>query len=150
MNQHDYHLTAANPAIDAGENIAEVSDDYDGNPRQPGSYDVGAFEYQTTGLGNQGSNSIKKFYLYPNYPNPFNPETAVSYQLPLAGEVELIIYNSLGQKVRTLVEARKPAGQHEVTWNGRDDRGQAVGSGIYYVQLRAQNSIQTRKMLLLR
>jgi subtilisin family serine protease len=96
---------------------------------------------------------VSQVVLYPNYPNPFNPETTISYIIPAGrntSEVELTIYNSLGQKVLVLVKTRKPAGHYKVKWGGRDDSGRAVSSGIYYVQLRAQNSIQTRKMLLLR
>jgi hypothetical protein len=88
--------------------------------------------------------------LYPNYPNPFNPQTAISYRLSAISYVELTIYNPLGQRVRTLVKTRQISGSYEVDWDGRDDTGREVGSGIYYVQLRARNSALTRKMLLLR
>jgi len=108
------------------------------------------------------------FVLEQNYPNPFNPKTAISYQLSPTGQaaasrVELAVYNLLGQKVRTLVQARQPAGRYEVTWDGRDDTGREVGSGVYIYRLRAGDPstgspqagsghgfVQSRKMLLLR
>lgn len=95
------------------------------------------------------------FQLFQNYPNPFNPETAISYQLPANGEaairqVELAIYNSLGQKVRTLVKASQAPGAYRVTWDGRNDAGAPVASGIYIYRLSAGSALQARKMLLLR
>ncbi len=95
------------------------------------------------------------FQLFQNYPNPFNPETAISYQLPPNGQaaishVELAIYNSLGQKVRTLVAASQAPGAYRVTWDGRNDAGTPVASGIYIYRLSAGNVAQARKMLLLR
>ncbi|UCG50445.1 MAG: hypothetical protein JSW58_09525 [Candidatus Latescibacterota bacterium] len=70
-----------------------------------------------------------------NTPNPFNPITAVSYRLPSAGSVELTIYNALGQKIRTLVDEFQSAGPHWVEWEGRDDRGVIVSSGVYLYRL---------------
>ncbi|MCK6622291.1 MAG: T9SS type A sorting domain-containing protein [Calditrichaceae bacterium] len=95
------------------------------------------------------------FELRQNYPNPFNPTTAISYQLSPMGQaalsdVQLTVYNLLGQKVRTLVNARQPAGRYEVKWEGRDEEGKPVGSGVYFYRLEAGDFTQTRKMLLLR
>ncbi|MCK6622156.1 MAG: T9SS type A sorting domain-containing protein [Calditrichaceae bacterium] len=97
-----------------------------------------------------------KFILYQNYPNPFNPGTAISYQLSPKGQaalshVELAIYNLLGQKVRTLVQARQPAGRYEVKWDGRNTEGVHVSGGIYFYRLSVENQfVQTRKMTLVR
>lgn len=90
------------------------------------------------------------FELRQNYPNPFNPTTAISYQLPAISDVEIAVYNSLGQRVRTLVNARQPAGMYEVKWEGRDEGGNPVGSGVYFYRLQTRNFTETRKMLLLR
>jgi len=87
--------------------------------------------------------------LHQYYPNPFNPETRISYDLPQAGEVSLTIYNSLGSVVRQLVTGHQAAGRHSVTWNARDDAGRRVASGIYIYKLQAGKKIVTRKMLLL-
>ncbi len=90
------------------------------------------------------------FKLYQDYPNPFNPETVISYQLAVGRKVELSVYNMLGQKVHTLVKERQRAGQHEVVWDGRDNAGREVSSGVYVYQLEAGERVQSRKMLLLR
>ena len=91
------------------------------------------------------------FSLYANYPNPFNPTTTISYRLPARSRVELAIYNLLGQQIRTLVNADQPVGEHQVQWDGRNDAGKQVSSGIYFYQLKAGNSfLETKKMVLLR
>ena len=85
-----------------------------------------------------------------NYPNPFNPETTIKYALPQASDVELVIYNSLGQVVRTLVNERQGVGRYAFTWDATNDRGQAVSSGIYLYRLQAGEFAKVRKMLLLK
>lgn len=93
-----------------------------------------------------------KFLLMQNYPNPFNPETTIRYLLdnPTPKQTELIIYNSLGQQVKTLVSAKQPAGSYKVSWNGKDDNGHQVASGIYYYRLKSGDKQFTQKMILLR
>lgn len=88
--------------------------------------------------------------LHQNYPNPFNPSTVISYQLAMSGKVSLKIYNMLGQEVRTLVNAVQSAGLHEITWDGKNKHGKAVSSGVYLYRLETGNSIQTKKMLLMK
>lgn len=78
------------------------------------------------------------FALAQNSPNPFNPETAIHYQLPASGEVELAVYDLLGQKIKTLVSEIQPAGFYRVTWNGRDAAGRKVASGLYIYRLSVQ------------
>lgn len=90
------------------------------------------------------------FELSQNYPNPFNPETKIRFQLPNAGEVVLKIYDVLGREVRTLVDARKEAGFHELVWDARDNFGQRVSSGVYYYQILSGEFRQTKRMLLLK
>lgn len=90
------------------------------------------------------------FELEQNYPNPFNPATNIRFQIPRDAKVELKIFNSLGQEVRTLVNQRMKRGQHIVTWNGRDNRGRFVSSGTYIYQLRAGKFRHTRKMSFMR
>ena len=89
----------------------------------------------------------KSYSLSQNYPNPFNPVTAVKYGLPASGEVNLAVYNVLGQRVRQLVSGYVEAGQHEVDWNGTDDNGQAVSTGVYLYRLDAGDYSQTKKMI---
>ena len=90
------------------------------------------------------------YALYANYPNPFNPETAIRFDLPQAETVRLEVFDLLGQHVRTLVDGWRAAGLHEVLWNGRNEMGAKVGSGLYFYRLRAGNFVQTRRMLLLK
>lgn len=90
------------------------------------------------------------FELSQNYPNPFNPETVIKYKILQNGEVELAIFNLLGQKVRVLVNEVHVAGSYEVRWNGTDDLGNLLSSGVYVYRLKAGDVIRTNKMLLLR
>lgn len=85
-----------------------------------------------------------------NYPNPFNPETNISFSLPQAMDVQLVVYNVLGQKIATLVDREMIAGTHIVTWNGTSETGQPVASGIYFYRLTTSTAVETRKMLLLK
>jgi hypothetical protein len=92
----------------------------------------------------------KEFALSQNYPNPFNPSTTVGLALPKASHVRLVVYNTLGQKVATLVDGYMDAGHHTVVWEGRNDGGQQVASGVYFYRLDAGEFHQTRKMMLLK
>ena len=85
-----------------------------------------------------------------NYPNPFNPETTISYTLPASGPVSLEIYNSRGQLVRRLLHEEQPAGGHSLVWNGKDDTGHSVASGLYLCRIACTGKHETRKMLLLK
>ncbi len=91
-----------------------------------------------------------RFELKDNYPNPFNAQTEIQYGLPEPSEVNLSVYNIMGQKVRTLVEGRQSAGVHRVTWDGRNENGETVASGVYFYTIRAGTYIETKKMTLLK
>ena len=84
-----------------------------------------------------------------NYPNPFNPETEIHYAVPEPVEVQLDIYNALGQRVRTLVNASHAPGEYAVSWSGTDNRGQRLSAGIYFYVMQAGSYVERRKMLLL-
>lgn len=92
----------------------------------------------------------KSVVLYQNYPNPFNPITTIRFQLPKPEHIKLHIFDILGRKVQTLIDERKEIGLYEVKWNGTDDNGLQVSSGIYIYQLRVGNVIRNQKMLLLK
>ena len=92
----------------------------------------------------------EEFALHQNCPNPFNASTEICYQIPKDSHVSLKIFNTLGQEVRTLVDAHKRAGQYEVVWDGRDARGHKVASGLYFCRLKAGVFNKTIKMVLLR
>jgi hypothetical protein len=88
--------------------------------------------------------------LDPNYPNPFNPETEIRYSLPDADYVLMAVYDTRGRHIRTLTESYQPAGRYTVRWNGTDDRGSPVPSGIYMVRIQAGTRQRTIKLTLIR
>jgi len=90
------------------------------------------------------------FDLAQNYPNPFNPETKIEYSLPKASRVRLEIFGLLGQRIKTLVDGQQPAGFHALIWDGRDDDGRLMTSGVYVYQLTAEGFEKSRKLLLLK
>ncbi len=85
-----------------------------------------------------------------NFPNPFNPETAIRFSLAGSAPVSLEVYNLRGQLVRQLLRETRPAGNHSVVFNGRDDRGNAISSGVYFYRLRAGSYSATRKMIMIK
>lgn len=91
-----------------------------------------------------------EFSLLQNFPNPFNPETTIQYNLAESADVTLHIYNVVGQVVRTLVAERQSAGRYRVQWSGMDDRGVPVSSGIYFYEIRAGKNKDVRKLMLLK
>ncbi len=91
-----------------------------------------------------------RFELSQNYPNPFNPITTIKYNLPERSHVTIEVYNSLGQKVRTLVNREESAGSYTITWNGTNSSGKSVSTGVYLYRFQAGNYVESKKMLLLR
>ncbi|MFZ0390158.1 MAG: FlgD immunoglobulin-like domain containing protein, partial [Calditrichia bacterium] len=90
------------------------------------------------------------FTVAQNYPNPFNPATEIRYSLPAETQVEITIYNALGQRVKTLLSGRQAAGNYTVSWNATNDNEQAVGSGLYFYRVKAGENTAMKKMLLVR
>ena len=90
------------------------------------------------------------FQLQQNYPNPFNPSTEICFNIPESGNVRLVIYNSLGQRVKTLVSKTLQAGEHRISWNSHNYAGQPVSSGVYFYRLSFGNFKEQKKMLLIR
>ncbi len=88
----------------------------------------------------------EQFDLSQNYPNPFNPATVISYQLPSAAHVDLAIYSVNGQKIMALVSGWRPAGTHQAIWNGCDENGKSLASGIYFYRLQAGDFVAIKKM----
>ena len=80
-----------------------------------------------------------EFSLKQNYPNPFNPETTIRFQLPEASHVVLKIFNLVGQEVKAVVDEQYQAGEHSVQWDGKDDKGNVVSSGMYFYQIKAND-----------
>ena len=92
----------------------------------------------------------REFRLHQNYPNPFNPETTIKFDLPRSSHVRILIYNTLGQVVRELVNDERKAGYHKVLWNGRDNFGNQVSSGMYILRIVAGEYRTAKKMILIR
>jgi len=95
-----------------------------------------------------------RFTLYPNYPNPFNPNTTIRFDIPATAEaqvsVHLRVFNLQGQLVRTLVDQKLPSGSYAFVWQGQDDRGRPLPSGVYFAQLRAGEFHSIRRMTLIK
>ena len=94
----------------------------------------------------------EEFSLSQNYPNPFNPVTELNYSLAANGNVRLVVYNLLGQKVASIVDEYQEAGKYKAKWNGRDDFGRLLSSGVYFYKINVDNGkfVDTKKMLLLK
>lgn len=97
-----------------------------------------------------GSLTPKDFSLSQNLPNPFNPETRISYDLPSACQVKLCIYNLLGQKTRTLVDEYQSAGHKIINWDGKDDQGNQLASGVYFYRIQAGDFTDAMKMIMMK
>ncbi len=91
-----------------------------------------------------------EFTLYGNYPNPFNPGTTLRFTLPSEDDLDMRVVNSLGREVRKLFSGRLTAGEHSLTWDGRDDSGQVLPSGVYFLIIRTSRADYSHRMLLLR
>lgn len=91
-----------------------------------------------------------EYLLSQNYPNPFNPSTTIDYTLPTTARIELVVLNELGQRVTTLASGLTPPGRHQAYWNGCNDSGEPVASGVYLYRLSAGEFVHSRKMLLLK
>jgi hypothetical protein len=108
----------------------------------------------TIGPGSGVSDDQKEkeftFSLAQNFPNPFNPNTFIQFSLPVSGKISLKIYNLLGQEVKTLIDEEKRAGEYEVLWDGKDNFGEDVASGIYFYRVAVGDFSETRKLVLLK
>ena len=91
--------------------------------------------------------TVRTFKLFPNYPNPFNPQTTIRFELPQAGDIKLAVYNMQGRLIKTLSSGQHGSGTHLYTWDGTDMNGNTVASGIYIYQLSAPGVMQSQKMV---
>ncbi len=103
-----------------------------------------------TAVLNKPDHIPSKFVLHPNFPNPFNPSTEIAYEVARANRVTVEVFDLLGRKVKTLVDEFQGIGQYRVRWDGTDDAGDQVSSGVYVYTLRAGDFVASRKMTLLR
>jgi hypothetical protein len=105
----------------------------------------------STGLKDPKEIKMPQDYsLSQNYPNPFNSQTIISYQIKNTGKVRLEIYDALGTRIRSLLNEIRNRGYYSQTWDGKDNRGKSVSSGVYFYRLNAGDFIETKKMILLR
>jgi hypothetical protein len=113
---------------------------------------VPALEGATVSLASRTPSAMlpTEFELSQNMPNPFNPSTQINFALPSAAKVNLTVFNVLGQQVKTLVDEYMTAGYQTVTWDGRDNSGASVASGVYFYRIAAGDFAETKKMLLLK
>ena len=102
------------------------------------------------GIERISTTSPGSFELYQNYPNPFNPETTFEYQLPQTTNISIRIYNVMGNLVREFTDGRQGPGRYRVTWDGKDDSGRRLTSGIYFFRMEAETFSRVRKMTLIR
>jgi hypothetical protein len=137
--------------INADKGYQDLWQTYLANNRRTGYY---KFQPTGSGIDNRLLKPIE-YNLLQNYPNPFNPETMIEYSLASNSTVELLIYNLLGQKVRTLVSGVQPIGVYKMNWDGKNDNGKNVVSGIYIYQIKMKGKdnklrTMTKKMLLIK
>jgi hypothetical protein len=97
----------------------------------------------------QTSDIPTEFALLPNHPNPFNPETTITWHLPRDADVKLVVYNSLGQQVKIIANSNLAAGVHTAIWDATNEYGELVSSGLYFCRLVAGENVHLIKMILM-
>ena len=157
-NRFNYVLSESYPSIDSG--TMDISGlnlppyDLAGNWRVWNNrIDMGCFEYASEPWVSNDDHvipQVQHFVLHQNYPNPFNPETTISFELAEPDFVSIEIFNTRGQKIRKLLNRHYGTGQHNVAWDGCDEQGRAVSSGVYFYRMQTAQKSLSRKMLLLK
>ena len=153
----DFHLLQNSPCIDAGVAHYEM-EDYYGTMVVTANLsafefagfapDMGCYEYGMTSNDEDVISNTK--ISAKNYPNPFNPTTTISYAMDVNSYVYIDIYNVKGQKVIELFNGLVNAGNHSVVWDGKDDKGKAVKSGVYFYKIKTANSLIVKKMIMMK
>ena len=123
----------------------DISDNHSGFQVDPFVIIVG-----TVGVDDLNGHVPGRFFLSPNYPNPFNAKTMIHYGLPRDCHVELEIYDLRGQRVATLIDERQEAGNKMILWDGKYHSGRSVASGVYLYRLQAGDFVKTHKMILIK
>ncbi|MGH7454586.1 MAG: FlgD immunoglobulin-like domain containing protein, partial [bacterium] len=140
----------------AGEQKVEVLASFNGKGLRNTPLVFKATAKGASTVGEDAGGVPQRFALHQNFPNPFNPETTIQFDLPEAGQVEMNVYDMNGRHVRQLLSTQMPAKSHRLIWNGQDDNGRTVDSGIYFLVLRAQMNgasgalVATRKVVLMK
>jgi hypothetical protein len=160
-----YQLTEFSPCIDAGTpdttglflppwDLLYHQRVWDGDNNGSALIDMGCYEYGAPQYVDVEEHEITNSSVHnpnlSNYPNPFNPETTISFDLAEPGKVKLAIYNIKGQKVKTLMDCTTAPGTYECNWNGKDESGKPVSSGQYIVKLKQDKKETATKIMLLK
>ena len=111
---------------------------------------AGSPEFVASAMADALSLLPDEFTLRQNYPNPFNPSTTIEFTLPQPTEISLVIYNLMGQEVRTLKRGMTDTGHHSILWHGKDNRGQLVSSGVYFIRFYSPEFTTSHKMVLMK
>lgn len=151
INDDEGYLYAFGDTIHPGETVDMIQGIY--------TFSFGTFKIEVrdaddfgevVGINDEIKRNPLSYQLHQNFPNPFNPETRIYFDIPNSEQVKVIVYNMLGQKVRTLVDAGFNAGKHVVNWDGRDDNGVRMPSGLYIYRIKAGKFIESKKMLMIK
>lgn len=157
----DFRLASDSPCIDTGnpdpvyyallqDDIAGFPRLFDGDNNGTATIDRGCYEYNPGQANEDNLNPPVERIILSNYPNPFNPNTTITFDLPVKGRISLKVYNLKGELVKTLSEQLYGAGKHSITWNGRDNNNKPVASGLYFYSIKAGDKYSTHKMMLLK
>ncbi len=149
FENENFHLSENSPCINAGTLDGAPERDIEGNLRISFP-DIGAYEYLGPVFVEEKKLLPPKFVLHQNHPNPFNPTTTLNFTLSEPGDTNLSIYNIAGQKIRELLDSHLPAGSNQILWDGRDETGTTVSSGIYFARLVSGEKQAVQKMMLMK
>jgi hypothetical protein len=147
--------TKPNEIIDGHSRVSNRNPAYYRGPEDPNHpwYHIGFrvvqnYQTMTSHVSGQDQPVPALFSLQQNYPNPFNPSTVIGFEMRREAWVELIVVNSSGQIIKTLIAQRMSAGNHRITWDGADDQGLRVAAGLYFYRLRSDREQASGKMAL--
>jgi hypothetical protein len=145
------HVDYDDNVITVNENVNWDNDDAVSYPYKGSAPDIGVFEHESTTQVDDDSSAPKcmNFALYQNYPNPFSLTTEIDYRIPVESRIALRIYNVWGGHVRTLINNWQRAGDHTIQWDGRDEYGGSISSGVYFYILQSEECADVKKCVLL-
>ena len=148
-NNGNFHLQSGSPCIDAGDPAPQFNDP-DGSRNDMGAFGGPFVPKMITSIENNDLFVPGRVALFQNYPNPFNAQTTIRFEVPNGEWINLSVYNTIGQRIRTLLNEKKKAGQYAISWDGTDENGNLLGNGIYFYRITAGDFKYTKKALLLK